>query len=128
MSPVWALYCSTHVNESARPGGPPFGRCPRALPNPGPVFALVDPVIILAVAERGVQGVSGPVAPSEGAATHAADVGLEGRVGGDECQALDQRGRGDQAVEGVSMVERKSRQGLDVVRFEGEQVDVSRRK
>jgi len=69
-------------------------------------FALVDPVIILAVAERGVQGVSGAVAPSEGVATHAADVGLEGRVGGDECQALDQRGRGDKAVEGVSMVER----------------------
>jgi len=66
--------------------------------------------------------------PSEGAATHAADVGLEGRVGGDECQALDQRGRGDQAVEGVCMVERKSREGLDMVRFEGEQVDVNRRK
>ncbi len=54
-------------------------------------------------------------------------VGLEGRVGGDECQALDQRGRGDQAVEGVCMVERKSREGLDMVRFEGEQVDVNRR-
>src|SRR5271157_1025397 len=74
MSPVWALYCSTHVNESARPGRPPFGRCPRALPNPGPVFALVDPVIIVAVGERGVQGVSGVVAPSEGAATHAAEI------------------------------------------------------
>src|SRR5271157_3336168 len=42
--------------------------CPRALPNLGPLFALLDPVIILAVAERGVQGVSGAVAPSEDAA------------------------------------------------------------
>src|SRR5208283_5217480 len=58
---LWALDCPTHVVVSARPGGPPFGRCPRALPNLGPVFALVDPVIILAVAERGVQGVSGAV-------------------------------------------------------------------
>ena len=71
------------------------------VPSPSRIRALFSlwwyQVIILAGAERGIQGVRGAVAPSEGVATHAADVSLEGRVGGDECQALDQRGRGDQA-------------------------------
>jgi hypothetical protein len=46
-------------------------------------------------------------------------VGTEGWVGRDDCQALNKRGCGDEAVEWVSMMERESCQGLDVARFEG---------
>src|SRR5208283_5389985 len=58
-----------HVVGSTRLGGPPFGRCPLAFPNPAPFSRRWYQMIILAGAERGIQGVSGPVVRSEDAPT-----------------------------------------------------------
>src|SRR5271166_4866135 len=66
---LWALDCPPHVVGSTRPGGSPFGRCPLALPNSAPFSLRWYQMIILAGAERGIQGVSGPVVRSEDAAT-----------------------------------------------------------
>ena len=53
-------------------------------------------------------------------------VGVERRVHGDKCQSLDQRCRNDEPVEGVLVVERHRREGLDVLRFQRQQMNVLR--
>src|SRR5271157_6173163 len=50
-------------------------------------------------------------------------VVVEGRVSGDDCQALDQRGRGDEAVEWVFVVQRQRGQRLDMGYLNGKKLD-----
>ena len=54
-------------------------------------------------------------------------VGVEGWVSGDDCQALDQRGRGDEAVERVFVMQRQSGQRLDMGYLNRKKLDAVKR-